>query len=75
MGSDRCGHLLCESQVGLKEGLDGSNVLPVVVEEVGHHLSDKHSAWTLYAGVPSRIIHSYPSFFWPSPVTACGGAT
>lgn len=31
-------HLLCKSQVGLEEGLDGSNVLPVVVEEVCHDL-------------------------------------
>lgn len=31
-------HLLSECKVGLKEWLDGSNVLPVVVEKVGHHL-------------------------------------
>ncbi len=28
--------LLGEAEVGLEEGFDGSNVLPVVVEEVGH---------------------------------------
>ena len=32
------GHLLRQGQVGLEEGLDRPDVLPIVVEEVRHHL-------------------------------------
>jgi len=31
-------HVVGERQVGVEEGLDGTNVLPVAVEQVGHDL-------------------------------------
>lgn len=38
-------HLLSQAQVGLEEGLDGSNVLPVVVKKVCHHTAGGSGLW------------------------------
>ncbi len=46
-------HLLCQSQVGLEEGLDGSDVLPVAVEEVGHDAGAGGSAGN---DLPAKVI-------------------
>ena len=37
-GLIRVTHGLCERQVGVIEGLDGANVLPVVIEQVCLHV-------------------------------------
>ena len=44
-GLDRAPNLLSKGKVGLKEGLDGSNILPVVVEQVGLDAVVAGSRW------------------------------
>lgn len=63
------GGVVCEGQVGLVEGLDGSNVLPVAVIEVG---LDVHAhvlrARDHLAAKVVRLRHTQPSAVLQKPL-------